>query len=103
VLEGSGGRIVWDLEDVDRIVLERAGIRESRAAGPPTATFESCFEMQLRDVLDAMAGRPSTVVRADEAVKVVEVVERAYRDSALLDMPWLGPRERSHAQRIRAR
>jgi hypothetical protein len=59
--------------------------------------------MQLRDVLDAMAGRPSTVVRADEAVKVVEVVERAYRDSALLDMPWLGPRERSHAQRIRAR
>lgn len=102
VLEGSGGRIVWDLEDVDRIVLERAGIRESRAAGSPAATFESCFELQLRDLLDAMAGRPSTVVRADEAVQVVEVVERAYRDSALLEMPWLGPRERSHARRIRA-
>lgn len=101
VLEGSGGRIVWDLEDVDRIVVERAGLRELREAGPPAATFESCFELQLLDMLDAIAGRSSTVVRADEAAMVVEVIERAYRDSVLLDMPWLGSRERSNAERIR--
>jgi len=101
-IEGTGGRLEWDLDEGDRLVIERSGGQQTPQVGSGAVTFEECFVLQLQDVLDAIAVGKARLVNHDHAVHVVEVIEEAYRRSTLLEMPWLGEHERSVAARLRA-
>jgi hypothetical protein len=71
-------------------------------AGPP-ATFLDCFRAQLDAVLDARESRPAAVVRTAELLPSIAIIETAYREHTLLEMPWLSANERAAALRARSR
>jgi predicted dehydrogenase len=103
-LTGSKGSLRWSLEDVERVVVTLDGNAplELRApAGAPT-TFLDCFHAQLCAVLDTVEGKQADVVRAADLLPSIAIIERAYRESSLLAMPWLSPRESRAAMHARS-
>lgn len=51
--------------------------------------FVDCFAAQIEGMLDHVAGRPARLVTAQQAVPTVALIERAYRERRVMDMPWL--------------
>lgn len=104
-LRGTKGFMRWNLEDVDRVTVALDGDDpfELRAPAGAPATFLDCFRAQLDAVLDAREGTPAVVVRAAELLPSIEVIETAYRERSLMEMPWLSANERAAASRARSR
>jgi hypothetical protein len=103
-IRGAKGTLRWSLEDVDRVTIALDGAEplELRAAAGAPATFLDCFHAQLSAVLDARDGKPAEVVHAAELLPSIEVIETAYRERSLMEMPWLSAHERGAALQARS-
>ncbi|HET9063216.1 MAG TPA: Gfo/Idh/MocA family oxidoreductase, partial [Candidatus Binatia bacterium] len=103
-IRGAKGVLRWSLEDIDRVTVTLDGDDplERRAPAGAPATFLDCFRAQLDGVLDAREGTPAAVVRATELLPSIAIIETAYRDRSLLEMPWLSDDERAAAVRARS-
>ena len=103
-IRGAKGTLRWSLEDTDRVTITLDGAEplELRAPAGAPATFLDCFLAQLNAVLDARDGKPAEVVHAAELLPSIEVIETAYRERSLMEMPWLSAHERDSALRSRS-
>jgi len=103
-IRGAKGSLRWSLEDIDRVTVTLDGDDplELRAPAGAPATFLDCFRAQLDAVLDAREGAPAEVVRAAELLPSIGIIETAYRERSLLEMPWLSANERAAALRARS-
>jgi predicted dehydrogenase len=103
-IRGAKGVLRWSLTDTDRVTITLDGEDplELHAPAAAPATFLDCFRAQLDAVLDAREGKPAEVVRAAELLPSIEVIETAYRERSLMEMPWLSAHERAAALRARS-
>lgn len=51
--------------------------------------FVDCFAAQIEGMLDHIAGGPTRLVTAGDAVPTVALIERAYAERQPMEMPWL--------------
>lgn len=89
----------WGLDAEIRTMAANnlAGMRE---LGSPAPGFTDCFTAQLRNVVDAIHGTASLQVSGKDARKGIALIEKCYRNRALLDMPWLGELEMRRAREL---
>jgi predicted dehydrogenase len=69
---------------------------------PDGQTFLDCFDLQLRNVLDAVRSAAPLWVPADDVLETVGALVAAEAGSLLLESPWLGRRELDTARALRA-
>jgi hypothetical protein len=48
-------------------------------------------------VVAAVSGKPANYVSGRQALDSLRLIEECYKKSALMEMPWLPPRERERA------
>lgn len=88
------GSIQWRAEDLASVTLFLEGDPKPLRIIDETATditFLDCIGQQVDAITDHLSGKPALIVRAADALPVVELIERAYRERRLMDMPWLAP------------
>lgn len=88
------GSVQWRAEDLTAVTLFLDGDPKPLRIIDETAnavTFIDCIGRQLDAIIDHLAGKPARIVRAGDALPVVALIERAYRERRPMDMPWLAP------------
>jgi predicted dehydrogenase len=87
-----------DSSTSQRVVIEddvRLGFDHLPKANPVTSDLVSCFELQLRNVLAAIAHEEKLVCPGSEARNVIALIEKCYRERRALRQPWLPKTEQS--------
>jgi len=88
------GSVQWRADDLAAVTFTLDGDADPLRITDETAnaiTFPDCIGRQLDAVIDHLAGKPARIVRAADALPVVELIEHAYRERRPMDMPWLAP------------
>lgn len=88
------GSVQWRADDLAAVTLLLEDDPKPLRVVDETATsisFIDCIGRQLDAIIDHLAGKPARIVRAANALPVVELIERAYRERRPMDMPWLAP------------
>ncbi|EYD75953.1 oxidoreductase-like protein [Rubellimicrobium mesophilum DSM 19309] len=81
----------WRPDDISHVTVTTRDGQALKLTGPEDGDFLDSFGAMLDAVLERMAGCPSPVVEGREALTVVRLIERAYRDRLPMVMPWLEP------------
>ena len=102
---GDAGRLSWAVDHPERLELTVGSSRYRlegllSEGGRPAATFHQALVDQLRELCAAVAGEPSQIVQAAESLPALELIERCHAERRLLPMGWLGPEERTAAERL---
>jgi predicted dehydrogenase len=71
-----------------RVAAHDLGPDGSEIAGP-AGGFPEAFARQLLAIIDARSGGPAEIVRAEDAVRTVRLIERCHAIRKVMDMPWL--------------
>ena len=93
-LRFAQGSVQWRAEDMAAVTLFLDGDAGQLRITDETAngiTFPDCIGRQLDAIIDHLAGKPARIVRAANALPVVALIERAYRERGPMEMPWLAP------------
>ncbi len=102
---GTRGRFGWTVNDADRLEIQVAGTAYRldaaiREGARPASTFHQSVVAQLRAVAAAVAGKPAEIVSAAEALPVLALIERCYRERKTLRMGWLSADEQRAADHL---
>jgi predicted dehydrogenase len=115
VFEGTAGTLAWTVPEADRLelhlraagyvsemILYDAATRHPLRPGRRAANFEQSFVEQIRQVVAAARGEPSSIVEGAEALVSLRLIEQCYRHRKLLPLDWLGEVEGRAAQALAA-
>ncbi len=102
---GTRGRLGWTVNDTDRVDIQLAGTAYGldatiREGARPASNFHQSVVAQLRAVATAVAGEPAEIVSAADALPILALIERCYRDRKMLRMGWLGADEERAAAHL---
>jgi myo-inositol 2-dehydrogenase / D-chiro-inositol 1-dehydrogenase len=104
LIQGERGWIGWTVNETEHVEFGFAGAgttgRLSLRNGPggwPEADFQGCFARQIAAFVQAIRAGEQPEVSSTIGRDLVALIERCYRDRALLDMPWLASDERKRA------
>ncbi len=98
---GEAEEAVLELKDSSFVLegplKERAG---SLAAGTGTwaTSFQEAFLVQVKDLIFALRTGSTPMVSAEEGIRSLRLIEHCYQNRTLMEMPWLGPKERKAGQ-----
>ena len=95
-----------DSSTSQRVAIEkdtRLGFDHLPKASPASTHLFGCFELQLRNVLAAIAHEEKLVCPGPEARNTVALIERCYRERKPLRQPWLPETEQSKFEALETR
>ncbi|MGQ3685785.1 MAG: Gfo/Idh/MocA family protein [Candidatus Loosdrechtia sp.] len=103
----SKGWIMWEVNNAGTIKLGFTGAqlalkskiyqtnpgKPDLTADKPCYNFEQSFASQIINVVDALQGKQSLLVPAEEGIKSLKLIEYCYQHRHLMHTPWLNERE----------
>lgn len=114
VIECTKGWLGWNVHEGDIIELGldetrlsiRTGVYGNKCKNMSTvklqsaASLEEAFVGQIYNVLAAIQGKEQLVVPGEEGLKSIRLMEKCYRQRALMPMPWFSDREYARALQV---
>jgi predicted dehydrogenase len=80
--------------------MERYGLP---SAGSVSPTYQQSFIYQLIDVIEAVKNRRKPFVCGEEGIRSLKLIEACYKNSKLMDMPWLSREEAEATMALRTK
>jgi predicted dehydrogenase len=105
-IDFANGQVTWNPADARVLSLRMNGSSfsfkssvEENSALPSQLphNHQQAFLLHLRSVVAAVSGKPANYVSGRQALDSLRLIEECYKKSALMEMPWLPPRERERA------
>jgi predicted dehydrogenase len=94
-IHGSNGSIQWNPDQESELSLSLDGLGNYvvKRAEQTETSFIGCFTQQIRNVLNAIEGKPAVHATGQDALASLQLIEGFYRRRSLAPMPWLNERE----------